>query len=185
MDYVTSPWKNGLGSTDEICLLPDGANRDAFDLRVSRATIDRSAAFSAFPGADRTITLIEGHGLELDFGDRSVALELRQGCTFDSGLTPVGVPVGGPVRVVNVMVARRAWGLGQSRIIDENVLLDCGQMGELRVLFALRGAADLTGAGETVILREGDSALVDRPVQIALDQGAALLMVPLARAPAG
>ena len=67
--YVSMAWKNGRGSTDEICLLPPGASRDGFDLRISRASIPEPGPFTAFPGVQRTITVIEGSGLKLDFGD--------------------------------------------------------------------------------------------------------------------
>lgn len=89
--YVTLPWKNGTGSTDEVCLLPEETTRDAFEVRVSRATIAEPGLFSAFAGVERTITLIEGTALSLDFGTHKAELAPLQPYTFDSGLTPHGI----------------------------------------------------------------------------------------------
>jgi environmental stress-induced protein Ves len=59
------PWKNGGGVTREIAMMPHGAGLDAFDWRASVATIDASGPFSAFPGVERTIVLLDGAGVDL------------------------------------------------------------------------------------------------------------------------
>lgn len=176
--YVAMPWKNGTGSTDEICLLPAGASRDAFALRVSRATIATAGVFSAFPGVERTITLIEGEGLTLEFDDRNVELAIGQPYRFDSGLTPVGMPKGGPVRVVNVMAARETWQLAPASVLTEDMALQPEPQG-LTIVFALRGTSGLSGSQETVTLGEGDCALLDAPATFTPEAGAAILVVPL------
>jgi environmental stress-induced protein Ves len=60
-----TPWKNGGGSTREIACWPPGTGFDAFEWRVSIATIAASGPFSVFPGVDRTIMLLEGDGVQL------------------------------------------------------------------------------------------------------------------------
>lgn len=179
--YVTMPWKNGTGSTDEICLLPPDASRDAFELRVSRAIIATSGLFSAFPGVERTITVIEGEGLALEFDDHTVDLTTGQPHRFDSGLTPVGVPKGGTVRVVNVMAARDAWRLAPAEILTEGRLLQPEPHG-LSVVFALRGASELSDSQATVTLGQEDCALLDAPARFVPENRSALLVVPLRRA---
>ncbi|AOF93949.1 HutD family protein [Sinorhizobium sp. RAC02] len=176
--YVAMPWKNGTGSTDEICLLPDGASRDAFALRVSRASIATTGVFSAFPGVERTITLIEGERLTLEFGDHDVELVIGHPYRFDSGLTPVGVPKGGPVRVVNVMAARDAWQLAPASVLTKGTVVQPEPQG-LAFVFALRGTSGLSASQETVTLGEGDCALLDAPARFTPDAGAAILVVPL------
>ena len=176
--YVTMPWKNGKGSTDEICLLPEGASRDAFELRISRATISTPGAFSAFAGAERTITLIDGCGLSLEFDDRMVELSINQPYRFDSGLTPIGVPQGGPVRVVNVIAARDVWHQAPAEVLTESTLLQPAPRG-LAVVFALRGAAELSDPQKMVTLDPGDCALMDGPARFAPEDGSAILVVPL------
>ncbi|GAB3432756.1 HutD family protein [Massilia solisilvae] len=63
------PWKNGGGSTTEIAIAPPDALFDEFEWRVSLATIAADGPFSQFPGVDRTLVLVEGHGVTLDFED--------------------------------------------------------------------------------------------------------------------
>lgn len=63
------PWKNGGGSTTEIAIAPLDAGFDDFEWRVSLATIAADGPFSQFPGVDRTLVLVEGHGVTLDFDD--------------------------------------------------------------------------------------------------------------------
>ncbi|BBD41049.1 hypothetical protein Amn_pb00400 (plasmid) [Aminobacter sp. Y103A] len=173
--YVTMPWKNGTGSTEEICLLPKGASRDAFELRVSRATISSPDVFSSFAGAERTITLIEGHGLTLQFDDHAVEIAVGQPHSFDSGLTPVGVPKGGQVRVLNVM---DTWQLGMAEILSEETLLQHEPQGPA-VVFALRGDSKLSDRLHGISLAEGDCALLDSPVRFVPHPGSTVLLVPL------
>ncbi|MBL0373710.1 HutD family protein [Rhizobium sp. KVB221] len=172
------PWKNGTGSTDEICLLPTSASREQFDLRVSRATISVPGVFSSFLGVERTITLIEGAGLALEFADHTVVLGLGQPHTFDSGLTPVGAPTAGAVRVVNVMAARDVWQLAPANVLTEEMVLR-PEPGGLNVVFALRGVSSLSDSEQTISLGQGDSALVNAAAHLTLAEGAAVLTVPL------
>jgi environmental stress-induced protein Ves len=64
-----SLWKNGGGITREIVCQP---RAEAFDWRVSIAHIAKDGPFSAFPGVDRVITLLEGGGVWLRSADGSV-----------------------------------------------------------------------------------------------------------------
>ena len=64
-DLVATPWKNGGGVTREILSWPPGSTVANFDWRVSIAHIASSGPFSAFPGVDRVITLLEGAGVDL------------------------------------------------------------------------------------------------------------------------
>ncbi|GAB2937793.1 HutD/Ves family protein [Hafnia psychrotolerans] len=58
-----SPWRNGGGETREIISFPAG--KSDFDWRASIATIVQDGPFSAFPGIDRSITLLSGDGVHL------------------------------------------------------------------------------------------------------------------------
>ncbi len=64
-DLTPTPWKNGGGDTREIVCQPPGAGVDGFDWRVSVATIATTGPFSAFPGVDRVIMLLDGVGVHL------------------------------------------------------------------------------------------------------------------------
>ena len=111
-DLPPQPWKNGGGLTTEIAIHPAGATMDAFDWRISLARIDRDGPFSAFPGIDRWITLIEGGGFTLDFAGGSsitVAAPFRPQ-PFDGGTAAQCRLLAGPCRDLNVM-ARRGLGM--------------------------------------------------------------------------
>lgn len=97
-EYQRSRWKNGLGGTREIVRVPDSEH---WDWRLSIAEIERDSEFSIFPGVDRELVLIRGHGLRLRFadgevsellpphgrfrfaGERAVTGELVEGATHD------------------------------------------------------------------------------------------------------
>src|ERR1700720_3517473 len=68
-DCLTTPWKNGGGSTTEIAAAPEGASLDIFDWRISMARVASDGPFSDFPGIDRTLAVVSGHGLALTIGD--------------------------------------------------------------------------------------------------------------------
>ncbi len=173
--YVSMAWKNGRGSTDEICLLPPGASRDAFDLRISRASIPEPGLFSTFPGVQRTITVIEGSGLDLDFGDQLAKLKPRQPFNFDSGLTPDGRPEDGPVRVFNVMASRAVWRIEPATVTTGVAELDA----VLSVVFAIEGRWRLDTGTDQTILMTGDTALVDAQGRVAPQDFGAAIVVPL------
>ncbi|MEG3133912.1 HutD family protein [Rouxiella sp. T17] len=58
-----TPWRNGGGETREIISMPPQSS--SFDWRASIATIAQDGPFSAFPGIDRSITLLTGEGVHL------------------------------------------------------------------------------------------------------------------------
>jgi environmental stress-induced protein Ves len=50
----------------QIAVFPQEAGFEAFDWRVSLATIAADGPFSSFPGVERTLALVDGHGMTLD-----------------------------------------------------------------------------------------------------------------------
>lgn len=78
------PWKNGGGSTTEIAIGPPDTGFEDFDWRVSLATIEKDGAFSLFPGVDRTLALVEGHGMLLEIdGEPTLVTETEPVVAFD------------------------------------------------------------------------------------------------------
>lgn len=78
------PWKNGGGSTTEIAIGPPDSGFEDFDWRVSLATIEKDGAFSSFPGVDRTLALVEGHGMTLEIdGEPVLVTETEPVVAFD------------------------------------------------------------------------------------------------------
>ncbi|WP_430397075.1 HutD/Ves family protein [Ferrovibrio sp.] len=102
------PWKNGKGVSWHIAGFPDGADLESFDWRVSRAAIVRDAPFSAFPGCDRWITLIQGEGFSLRFhnGEALILRRPAMPMQFDGDLEADCKLAAGPATVVNVIVRR-------------------------------------------------------------------------------
>lgn len=116
--FTVMPWKNGGGSTQEICRFPEGAQDWLW--RASVADIEQAGPFSEFPGCDRSLTLLTGDGLRLvpPFPEKPVELRPPYGTYRFPGEWPMsGEPIGGPSRDFNfiwkrdalaVMVERRA-----------------------------------------------------------------------------
>ena len=70
-DARRMPWRNGLGATLELALEPPGATLEGgFQWRLSTAEVGASGPFSAFPGLERWLLLLDGAGFSLDFGPR-------------------------------------------------------------------------------------------------------------------
>jgi len=105
-ELTAVPWKNGGGSTSELAAFPPGAGFDHFDWRISVATINESGAFSAFPGIDRSLVLVDGAALLLDVGGAAVRLDAAQARLSFTGETPVFATVSGLTKDFNVMTRR-------------------------------------------------------------------------------
>lgn len=105
----STPWKNGGGLTQEIVCRPTGAGLADFDWRASIARIDADGPFSAFPGIDRVITLLEGGGVHLQSTDGAVDHRLDQPLqpwAFSGDVALHGRLLGGASADFNVMVRR-------------------------------------------------------------------------------
>ena len=107
-DCPPQPWKNGLGRTREIAVEPPGAGMDDFLWRVSVAEVDSAAPFSAFPGIDRQIVLLDGAGFTMRLDDGRVHALTTPFVPFAfAGEAKVDVALaGGPTRDFNLMVRR-------------------------------------------------------------------------------
>ena len=107
-DYKVMPWKNGAGSTTELLIEPAGATLEAFEWRLSMAAVAASGPFSCFPGIDRTLLLLEGDGLELDYGAHGRALLPGPlvPASFSGDWATHGRLLGGPCKDFNVMSDR-------------------------------------------------------------------------------
>ena len=105
-DYVTVPWKNGGGITREILKVPP--DTAAFDWRLSLATIEQPGPFSAFDGYDRTLVLVRGAGVELDFGSQGRAVLRAPGqlAAFDGACSTSCTLIDGPSRDLNLIVSK-------------------------------------------------------------------------------
>ncbi|GAB3747655.1 HutD/Ves family protein [Lysobacter olei] len=177
-EYRRERWRNQLGWTREIArgrLTPEGFALDGddaaadWDWRLSIAEIERDAAFSAFPGIDRELVLLSGHGVRLRFDDGEVH-ELhppheRLRFAGERGLT--GELLDGPTHDFNLMWRRERINaeLWHRPLVGPMVIFT-----EPRGLWAvhlLAGRAALDGShdlpplsrGDTVLIRAGEARL--------------------------
>ncbi|MFJ9952925.1 HutD family protein [Kitasatospora sp. NPDC091207] len=100
-------WLNGGGVTREVAGFPAGAGLDSFDWRVSLADVASAGPFSAFPGIDRVITLVDGPGMALtvDGADHLVDTPFRPFAFAGEADTGCRL-LDGPVVDFNVMTRR-------------------------------------------------------------------------------
>ncbi|MDP3854610.1 HutD family protein [Phenylobacterium sp.] len=110
-DRIATPWKNGGGVTRELAVSPPDADMETFDWRISVADVTQGGPFSAFPGIDRVLTVIEGAGLSLSIDGRAAVM-------LDAASPPLPFPGEarceaslrlGAISDLNVMVRRGAW----------------------------------------------------------------------------
>jgi environmental stress-induced protein Ves len=139
-DLTPMPWKNGGGTTREIVCQPSGTGMDDFDWRVSIATITKAGPFSAFPGVDRVIMLLQGDGVRLH---TATGADPRIDHRLDTPLAPFAFS--GDVALDCTMLG------GTST--DFNVMTRRGKVqAEVRVL---RAAADIAPAPHGLLLALG------------------------------
>ena len=118
------PWRNGGGSTREIAAEPRGARAsDPFTWRVSIATVASDGPFSAFPGINRSLWLLSGHGMLLTVDGIDVRLDQPCMRIDFPGEARVGARLlDGPTQDLNLMTAR-----GRGHAVAEVVTLAAGQ----------------------------------------------------------
>ena len=103
-DVPAQAWRNGGGQTRELLAWPSG---DAWQVRVSRADIDRDGPFSAFPQVERWFAVLQGHGVVLQFAEGERTLGTRDAALrFDGAAAPGCRLVDGPTQDLNLMLRR-------------------------------------------------------------------------------
>ncbi|HEV2637299.1 MAG TPA: HutD family protein [Actinocrinis sp.] len=180
-DRPPMPWKNVGGITHEVATEPPGAGLDDFAWRISFADVARSGPFSAYPGVDRIITLVSGHGMNLTVDgtpyvmtEPYIPFALSGDDSVDCRL------VDGPVVDLNVMTRRDVYSATVRittgrRVIAPEVAEGVGP-GVFSLVVALAGAVEVSWAGsdrEVVELGVRDAALIS-------GHGEAVTIVPTA-----
>ncbi|WP_217629772.1 HutD/Ves family protein [Paracoccus chinensis] len=143
-------WKNGGGVTHELAVWPDGADLSGFDARLSMAEVAADGPFSAFPGIDRTLAVLEGGPMRLSFGGAEVVLAADGPPLSFPGEAPVHAELdAGPVLDLNIMTRRGAF---SHRMVE---LSPGDGLPPQTVALVARGKAGIAGA----ILSLGDCIL--------------------------
>lgn len=116
-DHRLTRWKNGMGETREVIALPDPENPAGFLWRVSMATVAADGPFSHFPGIDRSIAVMQGHGMRLDVDGAQVELPNRGAPFSFAGEANVSsILIDGPTVDLNAMSLRSSWSHKMTRL---------------------------------------------------------------------
>jgi environmental stress-induced protein Ves len=155
------PWRDGGGVTREIAAWPPGADMTDFVWRVSLAEVGADGPFSAFPGVDRTLTVVEGAGMDLTVGGERRLVGTRRVPQHFRGDVPTHCRlIAGPVVNLNVM-----WRRDRSRpaptvaVVRGRLPLPAAPV----LVVALDGSAELAGTAlgryDAVLLTGTDTVL--------------------------
>ncbi|MBS9721775.1 HutD family protein [Tianweitania sp. BSSL-BM11] len=170
-DYRRMPWKNGKGETTEIAVFPDGAGLDDFAWRVSMADVVEDGPFSTFPDIDRTLSVLQGEGIELAVsGQEEVRLDRdSEPFSFPADTHTGAKLIDGPITDLNVMTRRGAF----RHTVRHGSLDDLGNLdSEVNLLLCHEGELEMMIGGEPVELKAMDAVLL--PCRVRVDIGGSL-----------
>ena len=161
VNYQRMPWKNGGGETIEMIVSPERASFDDFDWRISMARVAAPGPFSQFPGIDRTLSVIAGHGLSLVVDGQTIALNRSSAPLRFSGDARVdSVLRDGAIDDLNVMTRRGRCDHRVSRVLLTTATTLRWE-GEISVVVAIGSDVDLRIGSETVTLASRDAVVFD------------------------
>jgi len=105
--FQSMPWRNGLGHTIEL-LSAQLPQSNAFCWRISMADVVNNGEFSDFSGYDRTLLLLEGKGMTLDYGNGGSdnLSENLQTAHFKGDEKTIATLHDGPIKDFNIMSQR-------------------------------------------------------------------------------
>ena len=150
-DLEPQRWKNQGGWTRELLAWPHPAD---WIVRVSVADIEAEGPFSAFPGVQRWIGVLKGHGIRLYDFELCVGDELL---SFDGSMGPDCELIKGPTRDFNLM-HQRGHGQMQVQAADK----PCALGGKLVLFFTAEGGV-LDHGGRTMNLAPLSLAWCEEP----------------------
>ena len=115
-DLKPQPWRNGGGVTRELASRSGGASAGtaasedgAWDWRVSIADVTSAGEYSAFPGMERVLTVVEGELLLLAVDGAEHPLEKYRPFRFPGGAASSSALPTGNVRNLNVIAREGAF----------------------------------------------------------------------------
>lgn len=157
-DYRRMPWKNGGGVTTEILVHPAGASVEDFDWRISMATMATDGAFSSFANIDRTLSVIEGNGINLAVAGHGMTALTRASAPFSfPGDVPAGATlIEGPILDLNVMTRRGRFKHEMQRLPITLPIALSAQSGE-RIILLRGAAAEIRHKAEIAETADGDT----------------------------
>jgi hypothetical protein len=173
-DYAVEPWKNGRGVTRRIARSP--VNAAGFDESliwyVGLPDIAADGPFSAFPGMDRQLLLLEGAGIALHLRSPSEGLDFSREVrkplepfSFRGDWDTTCKLLGGTAKVLNVIWRqKRANARVEVVAIDGTVPIE-KMPSDTMIAVVARGRIRTLGDGRTISppLAQYDSLLLPEP----------------------
>lgn len=124
------PWRNGGGVTRELLVWPPTGD---WQMRISLAEITRDGPFSAFPGVERWLAIVDGQGLVLRIAERRAALDLDSApLAFDGAAPTYAELMSGASRDLNLMARRDA---GRAQMLRAATDAEWFSVAPVRALF--------------------------------------------------
>jgi environmental stress-induced protein Ves len=180
-DYRVMPWKNGGGFTTEIAVFPEEGDLGSFDWRISMAVVSTDGPFSAFPGIDRTLIVLEGEGMELTVGVQPpVCLTpTSPPLAFPADVATTARLVTGPITDLNVMTRRGRWAHRvERRHIEGTLDIECSR--DTLLVLALSPVTIESDDGEPILLDRLDCAVIASTALLHATVPADICMIRLA-----
>jgi environmental stress-induced protein Ves len=191
VDYQRMPWKNGGGETSEIAISPPGATLDTLQWRVSMAVVAQDGPFSQFANIDRTLCVLDGAGMELDFGaDGGKRTVTRDTAPFHF---PADLPVqarllADTITDLNVMTRRGAYRHSVGRlVVDGRLTLEVSADQSLLFCEGAAVTCNVAGKAEVQLGTRDCVLLCEAPGVLELTaarSSASVYLIQLYRAPA-
>jgi environmental stress-induced protein Ves len=172
------PWKNGGGSTTQIAVFPPDAGFEDFDWRISLATIAEDGAFSAFPGVERTLALVDGHGMTLEIDGAPTLLSKAEPVAAFDGESRVEAKLNrGASTDFNVMTRTdRCWHrFGRRRLDGDSTFV---ARADVTVLFLAEGdSLELCSDQQRINMVRYDAVLLDQGTIWTLQAGQGMIFI--------
>jgi environmental stress-induced protein Ves len=117
-DFIVMPWKNGGGFTTQLYIYPEDIQ---YKLRLSVAKVSQDGPFSFFPGYERNLLILNGHGCRLKTYSQAIELDMNSSPYIFQGEEEIFCSLkDGELSDFNVMV-RRDWGKASVRKADDEI----------------------------------------------------------------
>lgn len=159
--FITTNWSGG--TTTELRIMPEGAlySERQFDFRVSTATVDPGESrFTALPGVDRHLMILDGKIILRHAGMQDVFLEQFEQNQFDGGMTTVSFSQDEVVDFNLMLRAPYKGGLTYHRCDSElqiqGLKIEIDETSRYRDLYCVNGPVEMVIGNRSLRLFSGD-----------------------------
>ncbi|WP_314195737.1 HutD family protein [uncultured Arthrobacter sp.] len=168
-DLKPQPRRNGGGVTRELAShrSPASSADGAWDWRVSIADVTSAGEYSAFPGMERVLTVVEGELLLLAVDGTEHPLEKYRPFRFPGGAASSSALPAGDVRNLNVITRDGAFKAYTSTVELSKKRAHPVFEGQLGILLQGQAAVSPGNAGSAGADVESASTGADAPVSLA------------------